>query len=287
MHPQVLLPPNADELARFCEPGGVRKYAVGGIKLLVLDAGYRLDATNGRLAGTVTSPHVEDLSKFPTTLAMDAAPSGKSEAIIQENHFRHAFKSLPKKSSLGGPPGILKNVAAVIGETTTTLVTTDRENVHASYLRNLEGRFPDIDSIVPTKEPIVTVQVNPKGILKSLSDINSLLEKDEGRSVFVDFRDATTPIVIRASSSRISGADILKPPDDPRLQCTPSVTVELGLDLFKTMIEVASKFTAKYSQDISIDVSEGNVPLTFRCHCGQQMFRGLLMPFYRENKRCK
>lgn len=100
------------------------------------------------------------------------------------------FRDLPKRTAA---KPILANLAVVLGKERITLSSTDLETDRAVQPRVAEGRFPEIDRIIPKGKPKATACV-------SIAELRSLLSVAEavGSGVTFEFHDKNGPLVLRA-----------------------------------------------------------------------------------------
>lgn len=99
----------------------------------------RLEATNGAIL--ITIPVVESEEFPPVKGASEALPTSN---IIPTAPFKRALANIPKRSSLP----ILEN-ALLDSNAKITLTTTDLDTEQSVTAKPVEGKFPDVDKVVP------------------------------------------------------------------------------------------------------------------------------------------
>ena len=154
----IFLPKNLGGLATLAGDESMR-YALSGVH--VLDEGdfYRCEVTDGRLLAIVCGPnagasvagrHITDEQQR----AIEEAPSGVFDMIVPAGRWKEAFRQLPKEAALG--------LAA--GEGVITLALP-----HAiARCSPIEGRWPNVDMVLPSTGPLVRIRVNPKMLARLL-----------------------------------------------------------------------------------------------------------------------
>jgi len=148
----IFLPKNLGSLATLAGDESQR-YALAGVH--VLDEGdfYRCEVTDGRLLAIVCGPdarastagrHITDEQQE----AIEDAPGGDFDMIVPAGRWKEAFRQLPKDAALG--------LAA--GEGVITLALPQA----IARCSPVEGRWPNVDMVLPSTGPLVRIRVNPK-----------------------------------------------------------------------------------------------------------------------------
>src|SRR5215472_7512838 len=154
----IFLPKNLGSLAMLAGDESMR-YALAGVH--VLDEGdfYRCEVTDGRLLAIVCGPdarasgagrHITDEQQQ----AVEEAPSGDFDIIVPAGRWKEAFRQLPKDAALG--------LAA--GEGVITLALPQA----IARCSPIEGRWPNVDMVLPSTGPLVRIRVNPKMLARLL-----------------------------------------------------------------------------------------------------------------------
>jgi hypothetical protein len=91
MNNPALLPRNLQALANLCRKEEGR-YALTGVHLVTTDAGYRAEATDGRVLGRVVANYPASPDEYPALPALDSAPNGQHETTIPADAWKAAFK---------------------------------------------------------------------------------------------------------------------------------------------------------------------------------------------------
>jgi hypothetical protein len=147
-----LFPANVGVLAKLVSKDDHRGFAFTGIRLLGREGGYyTVEATNGRMLGRVTGC-TESGDSFPEIAELTASPNGEASAIIPAKELACVCKEVPRGRILRNKP-VLGNVAAVFSKDLTTLASTDLQSQSVQGVRNLDGRWPDFNGALPSKEP--------------------------------------------------------------------------------------------------------------------------------------
>lgn len=154
----IFLPKNLGTLAMLAGDESQR-YALSGVH--VLDEGdyYRCEVTDGRLLAIVCGPdarasavsrHITDEQQE----ALEEAPGGVFDVIVPAGRWKEAFRQLPKDAALG--------LAA--GEAVITLALPQA----IARCTPIEGRWPNVDMVLPAAGPLVRIRVNPKTLARLL-----------------------------------------------------------------------------------------------------------------------
>jgi hypothetical protein len=186
----LLLPPNVAKIASVAAKDQHGRYgATTGIQVSRRDGKYRIEATNGRVAAIITGTP-DQAEDYPTGPFLQAAPNGAASAVVPAGIWSKGFRDLPKRTAA---KPILANLAVVLGKERITLSSTDLETDRAVQPRVVEGRFPEIDRIIPKGKPKATACV-------SIAELRSLLSVAEavGSGVTFEFHDKNGPLVLRA-----------------------------------------------------------------------------------------
>jgi len=186
----LLLPPNVAKIASVAAKDQHGRYgATTGIQVSRRDDKYRIEATNGRVAAIITGTP-DQAEDYPTCPFLQAAPNGAASAVVPASIWSKGFRDLPKRTAA---KPILANLAVVLGKERITLSSTDLETDRAVQPRVVEGRFPEIDRIIPKGKPKATACV-------SIAELRSLLSVAEavGSGVTFEFHDKNGPLVLRA-----------------------------------------------------------------------------------------
>jgi hypothetical protein len=154
----IFLPKNLGTLATLAGDESMR-YALSGVH--VLDEGdfYRCEVTDGRLLAIVCGPdarasgagrHITDEQHQ----AIEEATSGVFDMLVPASCWKEAFRQLPKDAALG--------LAASEGVITLALPQA------IARCSPIEGRWPNVDMVLPSTGPLVRIRVNPKMLARLL-----------------------------------------------------------------------------------------------------------------------
>lgn len=187
----ILLHSNLSAIAKLV--GESSRYVMSGIHVSRKgETGYRVVATNGKVLGLVEGD-AGPTDEFPTIPAVETAPNGANSAIVPAAEFVKAMKDVPRKMVRAA----MNCLACVIGTQQTTLASSTLDSNIVRQPRNVEGRFPNVDKVIPKTAPAVTLTFNPK-FLAELLQVASEFAADG--IVTIEVRGANQPLVIRASS---------------------------------------------------------------------------------------
>jgi DNA polymerase III sliding clamp (beta) subunit (PCNA family) len=151
----ILLPANLSHVTKCCAD---TRYVLAAVHVVATDDGYRVEATDARRLARVDGTNAGDPSKFPEIPALTTAPNGASEALIPAKIFAKACKDV--NTRLAGPEE-RRALAVRLGKDVTTLATIDEDGGSlVRQPRNVEGRFPDTDRVMPTAEPLASIMVD-------------------------------------------------------------------------------------------------------------------------------
>ena len=211
----IFLPKNLGTLATLAGDEGVR-YALSGVH--VLDEGdyYRCDVSDGRVLAIVCGP---DARATPAAQritdeqlqAVEEAPGGVFDMIIPASRWKEAFRQLPKEAALG----------LTAGEGVITLASPQC----VSRCTPVEGRWPNVDTVLPTGGPLVRLRVNPKMLARLLEVAAAFAELDPPEPPAVDLlwygRDKPLGVVGKNREGQIFDALLMPltgnpPPPRPR-----------------------------------------------------------------------
>jgi hypothetical protein len=163
----IFLPRSVAALANLAARESTTQMAgIAGIRVQELpDAFWRIEATNGKLLGVIRGP------SCPTPLDQAAAhglPDPESlalEVLLPAQVLGHALKSVTNK-----PRGVDRKLGVMLAKPQTLLVAGE------SILRCdlLNGRFPDINAVLPRRPAIVSFKVNADlliALLRAAGDV--------------------------------------------------------------------------------------------------------------------
>ena len=145
----LMLPRNLGLLANLTSEGAGRHKAMAGVRVTECrEDWYRLEVTDGHRLAIVCGPsncpaHQESRLKAK----LDGAANGAVQGTIPSQEWQRWFRSLPKGGSLG----------LVLGEHAAQLATVDMRGTAPL----LEGRFPNVDLVLPKTVPLARFVVNP------------------------------------------------------------------------------------------------------------------------------
>ena len=173
-----------------------QRYAMNAVHVVATETGYRIEATDGKIAAIVTGPSA-DAEEHPVATQLEDAPADQAQALIPIEAWTKAFKALPRKTRF---KPILNKLVAALGKDSTTLASTDLENVSKLQPRNQEGRWPNIQEVIPRKAVKVRFDLPVSCLVRMLKIAADVGGADQDRVTF-EVQDPSIPIVLRASNS--------------------------------------------------------------------------------------
>jgi len=164
----------------------------------------RTVATDGYRLIEEMTPKDADVADFPIADGMSTMKGCKP--FIVDAKMLAGIK-LPKKTSLP----ILSNVAIKhIDDKHVEFFTTNLETSEVKTVARIDGNFPDYESLFPTKEPVLEIQIN--GIyLAEIAMMLSKLSKFPEDVITIKLYGAEKPLVIEAGNINQSGRALIMP----------------------------------------------------------------------------
>jgi DNA polymerase III sliding clamp (beta) subunit (PCNA family) len=190
----IHLPRNVASVVDACANDSAR-YTMQAVRLRLLPNNWwRMEATNGRLAVVLqgeSQPSAADQRDMPEMRAPEAV---LLEALIPPDAIDQAFKILPKDASNGK-----RHVGVALGDPTTLLVSGS--SVSATKL--MEGRYPDIDSVIPRKGvPLATITLDPDLLINVLRIVSAVCKDGQlGKRVQMHYFGPDKPIGFTADGA--------------------------------------------------------------------------------------
>jgi DNA polymerase III sliding clamp (beta) subunit (PCNA family) len=198
--PFLLLPANLGELARAAARPGAFRPSMSGVYLEVCEDEYEAVATDGRQLAMVRGRATADPLSFPPCEALAELPPSQDSAVIPRDQWHEAFRSVPKRGE----------VAVHLGQSAAVLCTSDGDEEQARRAPNVEGKFPDHRSVLPTKEPVVRIQFNPDLLLNLVKLACHFADRDVGR-VTLEVWAADKPMTLKTGTGEQQFTGLLMP----------------------------------------------------------------------------
>lgn len=194
---------------------GITRFSMGAVQ--VKDDGdgrYTLSATDGRIAARVQGQN----TATPTIVGAESLPNGGTIGMVQAKDFAAALKTTGRKPTeialaMTAPTDPLTDGQAGRYTFATANGTTTGDLA--------SGRFPDLDGVLPTTAPGMTVDLNPK-LLAQLLDVVSGLGVER---VTLELRtktgcrgdDIPQPVILRGTNDHgETFTGIIVPLSEPR-----------------------------------------------------------------------
>jgi DNA polymerase III sliding clamp (beta) subunit (PCNA family) len=137
---------------------------LNGVHLEGTKTGLTAIASDGRILAMVediTAAFTAD--EFPANVMPANAENGASSATVPVTALLSAVKSMGNNCRLP----VLSNVAVIMGETVTTLGTTDLETPTVSVSKNIEGVYPNYLQVIPKDKATLRIAFSPKLLMKA------------------------------------------------------------------------------------------------------------------------
>lgn len=152
----ILLPANLSHVTKCCVADS--RYTLAAVRVAATENGYRVEATDDRRLARVDGTNAGNPVRFPEIPALTSAPNGASEALIPAKIFAKACKDV--NTRLAGSEE-RRALAVRLGKDVSTLTTIDEDGGSlVRQPRNVEGRFPNTDAVMPTAEPLASIMVD-------------------------------------------------------------------------------------------------------------------------------
>ena len=81
------------------------------------------------------------------------------------------------------------SASVAVGETETILAVQDNEIRAVLFAKNIEGRFPDYKSVLPTKTPLASIMIDASILRDLLAVAESLESHDHGGGTWIDIHE--------------------------------------------------------------------------------------------------
>jgi DNA polymerase III sliding clamp (beta) subunit (PCNA family) len=194
----LLLPKNVSRLSDLVSRGAGREN-LSGIRVQEFADSYRLEATDGKRLLVIRGPQVADTTPQDrlTCDSLADAPTAAFDALVPADDWSKAFKAVKKGENVGVA---LSAVEITLAAGTQTLKT-----------HPLEGRFPDVNGVLPKKPALWSVSFNPVLMAELLTVIAQVAGEDVCR-VSLHFYGAKHPIGLFCSNPTGQFADALLVP---------------------------------------------------------------------------
>jgi DNA polymerase III sliding clamp (beta) subunit (PCNA family) len=151
----ILLPANLSHVTKCCAD---TRYVLAAVHVVATEDGYRVEATDAKRLARVDGSNAGNPSKFPEIPALATAPNGASEALIPAKIFAKACKDVNTRQF---GPEERRALAIRLGKEVSTLATIDEDGGSlVRQPRNVEGRFPNTDAVLPTGKPLASIMVD-------------------------------------------------------------------------------------------------------------------------------
>ena len=151
-----------------------------------------MEATDGRICIRVP---VEESDEFPPVPKLDSLPASNGAAcVIPSRPFLKALKSIPN-SKLPILESVRLDIEPPHGDvqaSTFHLTTNDLDTISTLSGRAIDGTFPNIDAVIPSEEPKLTITL-PAILLQKIAQYAVKHGKGEC-PVKLSFTDELSPV---------------------------------------------------------------------------------------------
>lgn len=190
------------KLADCCLAGTHNRFsATTGVNLECKEHGYTAVATDGRRMIVVEGEYPPVSDEFPKMPTLDAAPNGKTQAVIPAKAWRETMSKAAKATKKAVKPILRENVAVVMGEQVTTFGATDMEQETVATARNVDGRFLNWRCVMPDESKAkAVISFDPKLMAELLTAVASIGCDDEYKRVELRLYGDHAPMTITSRS---------------------------------------------------------------------------------------
>lgn len=268
-----LLPVSLAPIASICATEGqVRFGATTGVKIDIATADdgaqFTAVATDGRrllrVIGTCdqAKPTGADASQYPDLPAVASAPNGQLGAIVPAKEWTKIFRDAEKLTRKTKP--ILRNVAAVFGEKVSTFCATNLEIDSTSTPRQLDGRFPNTNQVIPifseARPPVYEIAVDPSILAELLETVAKLGTDCEAKRVTMSFQNPTEPFTIRGHAPDLEVLGVIVPLTGDKGQ---RISARSKTDMEREIAELTARLaTYEPTEKTDDDQADGEEPYT-------------------------
>jgi hypothetical protein len=194
----LLLPKNVARLSDLVSRSAGR-VSMSGVRVQEYADSYRLEATDGRRLLVVRGPQGAEPTPQDrlTCESLADAPNTAFDVLVPADDWSKAFRAVKKGENVGVA---LSAVEITLASGTQTLKA-----------QPLEGRFPDVNGVLPKKPALWSVSFNPVLMAELLTVMAQVAGEDACR-VSLHFYGAKHPIGLSCSNSTGQFADALLVP---------------------------------------------------------------------------
>jgi hypothetical protein len=220
---EFLLPPRLKALADVCgKPNYGSRYGMAGVLLkrkpatlagVATGCDYEAVATDGRVLARVRGEFPELVEHYPEMPRHDLQGTDPvAEALIDARAWKESLGMAPKVGKYNAKP-VLGNVLVRTYKDETTFAVTDLEKTRMVNQRNVEGRFPDYEPVIPDDKKFLAVDVDADYLIRLLKVAKEFAGKDSAR-VTLEVRrgrKSVKPLTVRARGRDEEFTGILMP----------------------------------------------------------------------------
>lgn len=212
----MMIPKHCASLASLTDAEASNRLAFGGVYVSQSPERLRIAASNARYLGLVDFPSssLPSADDLPTLPALESAPNGGTSAIVPAEAW---FSSLKRISKRPANPSLACAALKSDGKNA-TLASWGKDGPFVIGPVNCDGRFPDIEPIIPTGEGItVTLDVDMLvTLLKVSSDYTS---DDRGRiHVRIPWKSVNNGEGQKKVDLTVTGAIVIENPEEQHSQ---------------------------------------------------------------------
>jgi DNA polymerase III sliding clamp (beta) subunit (PCNA family) len=159
----LFFPKHTVQIADLCGDNQTR-YSLQGIHVLEYEGGhYRVEASDGHYAGIVKGQSVDPAASHLTAVTnkLHEASNGCYDYIVPRDSWNAGFKLCKNPATKQNEP-----LGIVASEEELTMAVSDCTAKAAP----IDGRFPNVDAVLPKEPPTASIAISPKllmGLLRT------------------------------------------------------------------------------------------------------------------------
>ncbi len=191
----LLLPKNLPRVSDLAADDGGR-LGMTGVHVQVFEDSYRVESTDGKRMQIVRGPSKADAPADKLTAAqLGDAPDDARDGLVPAADWRTAFRSAKKGQGVG----------VALSSPDVTLAT----GTQVMRTRQVEGRFPNVDRVLPKRPAMFTVAVNPVLLAELLTALAAIVAEDGGPVQLHFYPGKAAPLGLSCHNAQGQFADAL------------------------------------------------------------------------------
>jgi len=204
-------------LSRACTADSLR-FALDHVRFTTTSAGYRVEATNGRILVRVDGEPAHEPDDHPGPLGVLAHAEPRTCALVAARDWQRALRLAPRRPLLGANKKACNQVACALGPALaaddpagfarTDFGASDGATVRSLSAPETPGKFPAIDQVLPKGPPAGSLKVNGRMLLDLLRIVVPFAD-DDTASLTVEIHTSPSPLVVlRCQGTRDGFQDV-------------------------------------------------------------------------------